>query len=426
MNYAGLLIVAALILGGGTQQFLWTDGLLQALMIPAMLIGFFHLFDGRLYRSAKVLVICILLVLGLQFLPVATGASLPAPMTELETIKTWTLSPANSLQAALFAVTVLGFACFMATFNELDQQRLVRFLILGFAINFLVGVIQLSYSRETPITGLFPYPAKRGFFANENHFSTLVFMILPLLAWRFLAARNNWPVYLMISFLIVGFLFSVGSRAGMGISLILMILGWLWFAFGKEHGKLSLAALGTAGVLAVILLATLGDSVAEVGDMRTLFYANTWTAIKDHLWTGTGLGTFVIVYPFYEPLDQIISRYINHAHNDYLELLLELGIVFIPLLLIFLWLLFRALFGTSFQQAAALSLLSILVHSFVDYPLRTMSIAILFAFFSAIIATRTSKSTITNTDGRQATEADGVFMGDPRQHVAREVQLIRR
>lgn len=115
---------------------------------------------------------------------------------------------------------------------------------------------------------------------------------------------------------------------------------------------------------------------------------------------GSGLGTFVSVYALFEkPEDTMVNAYANHAHNDYLELWLETGIPGMALAGCFLaWFFARVVqiwkpsahrsadIDVLLCRAAALSGLLILVHSFVDYPLRTSALMGLFAFICAVLA----------------------------------------
>jgi O-antigen ligase len=83
--------------------------------------------------------------------------------------------------------------------------------------------------------------------------------------------------------------------------------------------------------------------------------------------------------------------YFNHAHNDYLELWLETGWLGAALLALFLvwfllaaWRAWRA--GTALSQGASAAVLLLLAQSAVDYPLRTETLAVLFAFCCALLA----------------------------------------
>lgn len=61
---------------------------------------------------------------------------------------------------------------------------------------------------------------------------------------------------------------------------------------------------------------------------RMAFWKDTVQAIKDFPILGSGLGVFPYIYPQYDTVTRYTQRnFVNHAHNDYLELMLETGAV---------------------------------------------------------------------------------------------------
>ena len=61
----------------------------------------------------------------------------------------------------------------------------------------------------------------------------------------------------------------------------------------------------------------------------------TARAIHDFMPWGSGLGSFRGVYHLYESRDQITTTYVNHAHDDYIEIALELGVAGVLLTILF-------------------------------------------------------------------------------------------
>ncbi|OYU74186.1 MAG: hypothetical protein CFE32_18580, partial [Alphaproteobacteria bacterium PA3] len=126
---------------------------------------------------------------------------------------------------------------------------------------------------------------------------------------------------------------------------------------------------------------------------RELIRSNAVPAAADFFPIGSGLGTFEEVYRRYETQSDVTSKFMNHAHNDYLEIALELGAPGLVLIALFLgwWLLcFRRLLGgpfTPYAWAGWLSVGGILTHSGWDYPLRTAALASVFAL-SCVFAAR--------------------------------------
>ena len=108
---------------------------------------------------------------------------------------------------------------------------------------------------------------------------------------------------------------------------------------------------------------------------------------------GSGLGSFRSVYRLYESPDTVGTVYVIHAHNDYAEVALELGVAGIVLMLLFLawWATaVRAVWlggeGGPFTRAASIASAAVLVHSLVDFPLRTAAISACFAMCLALLA----------------------------------------
>ncbi|MCR5858291.1 hypothetical protein [Mesorhizobium sp. J428] len=82
-----------------------------------------------------------------------------------------------------------------------------------------------------------------------------------------------------------------------------------------------------------------------------------------------------------------MSLYINHAHNDFLEIILEGGLAAAALLVAYaVALSIRWIYvgRAALQRLVILSIAFIALHSMVDYPLRTMAVAITFAFMNAL------------------------------------------
>jgi O-antigen ligase len=146
-------------------------------------------------------------------------------------------------------------------------------------------------------------------------------------------------------------------------------------------------------VVAVVALASSSIRMdlagnADLGSFysRERMWHVTAEAIAQTFPVGTGLGTFDKVYALHENPALVAPTYINHAHNDYLELVLELGLAGIVLIgaglawwgwqAVSAW---RSPLGSSFAKAATIASAAILAHSIVDYPLRSSAIAVVFA-----------------------------------------------
>lgn len=384
-NYIGFVILLSLCIGGGTVQGIWTDYVIQMFMLPLIFFGLCGLWRNHFSNLVNLLSVATMILLFTQFLPIANFSTLPSPPSEFPTGGWWSLSPGRSLESAAFFMCLLGLCFSVARLSALSQLRLFRYIFLGLSINIIAVVIQLSFSGGTRVEGVLPFVLTAALFANENHFSTLVFSTIPLFAWQLLSRNSSIGSYVFISIILVAVLFAVGSRAGMALSLYISLLCLGWFLLINRPVKYRLFLLAGAVLFALAAFSQLGIHGELLEERRALFFRNSWSAIKDHWMTGTGIGTFPIVYPFYEPLVDMVRAYANHAHNDYLEIAMETGVFGAVLLSCFIALVVKNIFNSSLSEAATLGIISILIHSIVDYPLRTFAIGVVFAVYTAVV-----------------------------------------
>jgi O-antigen ligase len=122
-------------------------------------------------------------------------------------------------------------------------------------------------------------------------------------------------------------------------------------------------------------------------------------AAGDFLPFGSGFGSFQTVYRLYEDPDRITTGNVIHAHDDYLELALEMGLPGILLLIGFLvwWTaasarVWRKADALPFARAASIVSALILFDGLVDFPLRTASVGIIFAMCLALLVDRRRRS----------------------------------
>lgn len=309
----------------------------------------------------------------------------------------------------LLAYLVLFFLA-VQSFRTAEQARpFVWFLlILGFAVA-LFGILQfftfndkLYWVRPLRYGGS-PF----GPYVNRNHFAGLMELIVPLgLALLFLRGirRDKLPLVALFTIVPIGALFLSASRGG--ILSFLFQLGLLGFlVWALQAGRRT--RLVGAGFLVIFLA---GAFVVWLGvghtferfaqlwtsdlsqERRLMMLEDSWRIFLDHPGAGTGAGTLVTVYPQYASFDD--ARLVDHAHNDYLELLAETGLVGGLCALAFVVLLFRnALknlqtdkntFILAARMGALVGCSGLLLHSLVDFNLHIPSNALLFALLASL------------------------------------------
>jgi O-antigen ligase len=125
-------------------------------------------------------------------------------------------------------------------------------------------------------------------------------------------------------------------------------------------------------------------------DVRTALLPLFTQIARDFLPLGSGFGSFDPVFRTYEPFSNLGPAYVNHVHNDYVEVVLEAGLLGAALLAIFLiWFVIRAFRLWTAQvgrhdqalilgRAGSIIVLLLLASSAVDYPLRTPLLSVVF------------------------------------------------
>ena len=376
-SYAGLYLLLALVLGGGTRGGLMSDAILFLLGLP-LAWHFFKTFPGRESRLVSGFILAAFALFLWQLFPWYGAQGLRFP----NTVDAW-----RTLQAfIMFLITV---SLFWRLAGESDDGRWLaaRWMFVGVALNLLFSL--LVYAGNNRVFEPFGWRMHAGFFANENHLALLYVICTPLIVAWF--GKSRWPwLSLPVILGLVAVNFVVGSRAGVSLIILAAVLSYVYVLANRRMMLIVLLAAAALG--GWWLFARLGWSEditpGESGVNRMAFWLNTWKAIRDYWPWGSGFGTFVPVYAGYEQLEEIGRKYVNRAHNDWLELMLEGGLMAMVLAGVLVLALLKRFFlnnSAAEQRASFLAVLFILIHSVVDYPLRTMAIAACAALLMAWI-----------------------------------------
>ncbi|KFN45088.1 O-antigen ligase family protein [Arenimonas oryziterrae] len=417
-----VLLCAAIVLGGSTRGVL-ADSLVQvlALLLVAMLLWP----DPRRLVPAGTawLPLLVLLIPLLACLPMPGGLwstlGARAPLAgELASVQVrpdahvgliayaaeralWSLLPAAALYLSVLRLS-------------LARQKQLLALLFAFAlIGVILGFAQLADGPDSALRLHRPTNTVSavGFFANRNHFASFLGMVLPLVlaaaAWyageRAAGKRINPLVIVGLIGLAVVLILGValtGSRAGLGLGMLSLLLAIpLIFSLRHRRGsKRVLAIIATVGIALTVQFALFGImqklSVDPLTDSRWTMNQLALPAAQDQGALGAGPGTFRQIYQPYEARARPNPLIVAHAHNDYLEVWLESG--WPGLAAIALMLAYVAWFGIAVwrqddgpgrltARACTIALLLVLVHSALDYPLRTTSNQVVFALLLAIV-----------------------------------------
>jgi len=296
----------------------------------------------------------------------------------------------RSTQAKTLAVVVSAYGVALASFA----------LLQGLSPN------GKQYWIRTPPFGGWIY----GPYANHSHYAGLMEMLVPVplvfCLTRFAKGRVR-AVAAGGAALMASTIFLSGSRGGMvAIVVEFIVLGFILVRL--KSGSKSVRGLGYFAVMVVFLLIGVGgveltQRVATLGSetQHEISGGVRWTINKDGIRMfakkpilGWGLGAFPIAYPQFRTF--YTNFFVNEAHDDYLQLLVEMGVLGFGIMLWFLINLFRSAIrklpdwpneiGGAVALACLMGCVGILVHSFVDFNLEVQANAAWFYVLCALAA----------------------------------------
>ena len=418
----GVLLAVAFVLGGASRQHELRLAIVELVALPVLVIAAVSIFttpDQRPDRLATGILagLCTLPLLQLVPLPPTIWTGLPGREQLSLALEltgnapgwaTATLTPDRTWRAFLALIPPAAIFLGVLALRSDARLRLVQLLLAGTVIAVVLGSAQLVSGGEQ----LYPWRTTAagsvvGFFANRNHFATLCLISLPFAAalgaydLRRNGGKNLWLSAVFIGFIIVT-LGVVRSRTGIllvGPTLIAS-LGVAWVASRGRPKPLMWGILATSALTSmVVYLFAMEPHLArfDAGGPRESRFENWPTVIhaaEAYLPVGSGIGSFDAVFRSVEPLERLDSTFFNQAHNEYLEIWLEGGLLGAGLVVLFLvwfsrraWSAWTGGAGTQrdLQRASTVAIAVVLLHSVVDYPLRTETLATIFAMCCAIL-----------------------------------------
>ena len=390
------VVVAGLILGGGTIGGFLSDSILQLLAIPLLLVSIWKIIELPLTKQARLAVwFCIALALipliQLVPLPPSIWTALPNRQPSVEAFELlgkpvpWmpiSVSPEATWLSALSLIPPI--AIFLATLLlSYRERRLLTLVIIAVGIlSVFLGLLQVAQGEQSALRFFEvtnPQEAV-GFFANRNHFAALLYCLIPfVVAWTLdkmagsASSEKTKPApssYLALSSYnvssiiaaIAGFTTLViilagevtaRSRAGLGLTIVALLSAMALSSSNRRVGhKFTTPNMIILGAIVLAVVFSLQFGLFRVAERfsdsqhsdRLTIALTTLEAARAYMPVGAGLGTFRTVYPMFEKPEQVSLFFVNRAHDDILELSLETGVVGLVLMLLFaVWLVRRSL-----------------------------------------------------------------------------------
>jgi O-antigen ligase len=422
-----VLLVAAIVFGGSIRGAHIASAAMQ---VVACLVLMWCLLDARLKPMSKPAVW--LLLIGAFTIAVGTLQLLPLPFEWWSVLpgrqevagafalanagtpsQPFSLAPEQTVSALLFLLPPLAVFVLTSRLSARILDDVIGWTLISLAVSSVAfGVAQMmlkDFSWPLPL-GRYPGPEASGVFSSANHQATLLLMSLPFAAAILSRVRSRATqgdaiqaealiVLTAVGAIVFGII-AAGSVAGYAMLFPAIIAGLLIVFGGRRGFGLASAIIGSLILVGAVAYAFI-DSPALSGiantdlGSRSSIYGHTVEMIQDHLPLGAGLGAFEGLYPSYEDPAAVGRGFIISAHNDYLQIALELGLPGCLVLVAFLgWWGGMSISiwrqppteGKRLRQAASIAVAVVLVHSIVDSPARTPAIATLLALSCAIMS----------------------------------------
>ena len=427
-----VLIGLAIVLGGGGTVNPHTETILQFLtaviIIPLVVSASWQRGLGRVHVGAQILAGLILLLPVLQLIPLppAIWHALPGRAVEVQSLalvqadRSWmplSMAPARTFASLLAMICPILLMLQVSRLSVRGRNWLCVTIMAGAIVSLLIGVLQLSHTSgwTWSLYSQFSEGYLVGLQANRN--AEVDFLLIAILAVGVLVTTRlgdgkshllTWTGFLFILLTLVIGLLMTGSRTGITLSLpTLAILGvMLWPVL---HNKRA-ARWGLGGMTGALVIG--GAALSQVQSLQKVvarffltkearwdLWADTWFAIHQVWPFGSGIGTIVPMLEAAERLEVVDTTRPVRAHNDWLEWILEgglPGIIILGIIIIVIGTVaIRALVEASRRDTHPARraqvifgcgvLLVCALHSIVDYPLRSMSLAALTAVALAFL-----------------------------------------
>jgi len=427
INVVGLMLLV-FFMGGSSRPDVWSLPILRPIAILSLFYGLWSLSLEEVARHrflfGMAAAIVALIVAHLIPLPpfIWTALSGRDIIVGIDTaaglVGIWRpISMAPELTwNALFSLTIpLAILVNGVRLSAAEHRTVMMAILIGGALSMALAMLQIAGGGD-PIFYLYrssSFGEPSGLFANRNHEALFIAALLPLLgfllatrirtsrrgdATRFLAFAG---LLLAIAFLVV-----VGSRAGLVAGLIGLISFILISTLSnnrRDRRPISraqvIAGVGATVVIGIIVAwaiavgsATSIQRLADNdnrGELRYVIWPTIRDALPGFMPAGTGIGTYERVFRIMEPDAILRPTYSNHAHNDWLEVVLTGGAPGVLLLAVaaigFLIAAVRVCSRTPPGAARAAGWMGLVIifmtaiGSIIDYPLRAPILSALFA-----------------------------------------------
>lgn len=276
----------------------------------------------------------------------------------------------------------MGAVCFVLGSQILGERRnrdaFLNLILWAMTILAVAAMLQ-KYVTPGQILGIIPVSdSVVGTVYYKNWFAAMMELAAPIALWQ--VYNGKIAIGGLCYATMCAATITSESRMGVILLLVEFLVALMLLVAGRRMRMKS--AVSLVAILALLVAAAAGvagtDRIRERFEesntyaLRGTLLASTLKMIPRHPWQGSGSGTWPSEYPGFATYD--LGLYVNAAHNDWAQWASEGGVPFFLLMAaLAIW-----LAKPSLQSVWGLGVLSVMAHSWVDYPLQDPALAFLW------------------------------------------------
>ena len=310
--------------------------------------------------------------------------------------------------------------------QEENDRKNFALTLIGFGALYAFFALAQSLTSEGKFYWVYTprfHGSIYGSYVNHDHYAGLMEMLVPfplVVTMGHMLRGGKRALVAFSTIVMASTIFLSGSRGGM-LSFVVEIA--LFAALTLVQRRNSRVAVGLIAVcvfvLAFLIFVGQEQVLGRLGDLgpgiRLNMSKDCLRMFSHRPLLGWGLGTFPTVYPAYRSF--YTNLFVNEAHNDYAQLLVETGLLGFATMLWFLVRLYQQGLPTSrrwelrwdgaVSLAALLGCTGILFHSFVDFNLQIPANAAFFYVLCGLAASPLPKVSRSGRSPASVNEGSG-------------------
>ncbi|UAL45132.1 O-antigen ligase family protein [Shewanella inventionis] len=331
-----------------------------------------------------------------------------------------TVDPYQTAQHLLKTFCYTLFILLLSQYCQHSQA--LRWLFIAIIISgclqaFYGTLLNLLQLEASPIFGYHDGDRARGSFVYQNHFANYLALCLSIaFGWLLSELKTSKSdtdfrqklidllstlfsrkiiLRLAIVIMVIGLILSRSRMGNAGFFTALGVVSLLSMFIYRRPPTLFKPLVISIFILDLLIVGSIFgvDKVKQrledtsfTSETRDEVVIDSIPIIKDNLLTGTGGGSFYTVFPQFQP--QFYSGFYDHAHNEYVQFVVEYGVVMTAILglwvLYAFWLACRTMYlrnnklykGIAF--GCAMAIVHMLIHCTVDFNLQSPANTLLF------------------------------------------------